>query len=390
MARRRDLAQRRRARGMSQETFADSVGVDRTTVARWESGTTAPQPWQRSRIADVLDVSLDDLDTLLITLEDGVVDDRGDDERLRHTLQNPSTVDLTATGDLRARLQHLDAQYDHVPTTSLLGAAGQLHGQVSYLRANAGNGVVRHRLLAIEADSATFMGQLVWDVSRRRDHREPVAYLKQAINAAREFGDPVREAYAVLRSSYIALYGEKDPTKGAVLADRAAKTAQAASPALTGLALLHVAEGRAMTGDAPGCESALLEAEALLNSAATDDTAAEHYTVHEWTRLAGSCYLALGQHERAEPILRATVHALSAKRKSQAIAMGNLALALIRQHKLDEAAAAMHRTIDAVEHTMGGGGLVLAFNAGQELREWRHETWAQEIQDRLMGLIATT
>ncbi len=76
------------------------------------------------------------------------------------------------------------------------------------------------------------------------------------------------------------------------------------------------------------------------------------------------------------------------KKKSQAIALGNLTLALIRQGKLDEAAAAMHRTIDAVEMTRGGGGLNLAFSAGRELRQWRQEPWAQEIDDRLLAVMA--
>ncbi|RKN56421.1 transcriptional regulator, partial [Streptomyces klenkii] len=56
--------------------------------------------------------------------------------------------------------------------------------------------------------------------------------------------------------------------------------------------------------------------------------------------------------------------------------------------KLDEAAATMHRTIDAVELTRGGGGLNLAFAAGRELREWRQEPWVQDVNDRLLALMA--
>jgi hypothetical protein len=97
--------------------------------------------------------------------------------------------------------------------------------------------------------------------------------------------------------------------------------------------------------------------------------------------------LALDLPERAEPILRMTSRALAAKKKSQAIALGNLTLAFIRQGKLDEAAATMHRTIDAVELTRGGGGLNLAFSAGRELRQWRSEAWALEINDRLLALM---
>jgi transcriptional regulator with XRE-family HTH domain len=64
-ARRQALARRRRTRGYSQEALAEVVGVDRSTVARWESGQTEPQPWHRRKIATALDVTLQELDTLL-------------------------------------------------------------------------------------------------------------------------------------------------------------------------------------------------------------------------------------------------------------------------------------------------------------------------------------
>lgn len=120
----------------------------------------------------------------------------------------------------------------------------------------------------------------------------------------------------------------------------------------------------------------------------SEDVAASYYTVNEFNRLTGSCYLFLGLPEQAEPILRTTAQALATKKKSQAIALGNLTLALIRQGKLDEAASSMHSTIDAVELTRGGGGLNLAFSAGRELRLWRQEAWVQEINDRLLALMA--
>lgn len=143
-----------------------------------------------------------------------------------------------------------------------------------------------------------------------------------------------------------------------------------------------------MSGDLTSCEGALTKAETQLARVGADDVAAEYYTINEFSRLSGSCYLFLNLPERAEPILRMTARALAAKQKSQAIVLGNLTLSLIRQRKLDEAAATMHRTIDAVELTRGGGGLNLAFAAGRELREWRHEPWVQDVNDRLLALMA--
>ncbi|WP_018790317.1 hypothetical protein [Salinispora arenicola] len=74
--------------------------------------------------------------------------------------------------------------------------------------------------------------------------------------------------------------------------------------------------------------------------------------------------------------------------KSQAIVLGNLALARIHQQKLDEAAAALHSAIDVVEMTWGGGGLNVVFGAGRELRPWRQVPVVQDVYDRLLTLMA--
>src|SRR5262249_29524976 len=62
---RQRFAQRRKAAGYTQEQFAERLGVDRSTVARWESADTEPQPWLRPKIARALGVSLIELDELL-------------------------------------------------------------------------------------------------------------------------------------------------------------------------------------------------------------------------------------------------------------------------------------------------------------------------------------
>ena len=59
------FAARRKAVGFSQEQLAERLSVDRSTVARWESGDTEPQPWIRPRLARALQVSVDQLGDLL-------------------------------------------------------------------------------------------------------------------------------------------------------------------------------------------------------------------------------------------------------------------------------------------------------------------------------------
>ncbi|MFD4191919.1 helix-turn-helix transcriptional regulator [Amycolatopsis thermoflava] len=51
--------------GYPQEAFATAVGVEFTTVGRWERGELTPQPWRRGRIAKALGVTLEELGALL-------------------------------------------------------------------------------------------------------------------------------------------------------------------------------------------------------------------------------------------------------------------------------------------------------------------------------------
>ena len=114
-------------------------------------------------------------------------------------------------------------RYDKAPSASLLADAGQCSGQVGFLRAHATASRVRRELFAVEAEAATLMGQLVWDASRRRDHATARAYFGQAVEAARQIHDPTAEGLALLRTSFVALYGEKDPQAGLALTIQTAK-----------------------------------------------------------------------------------------------------------------------------------------------------------------------
>lgn len=70
VAKRRALADRRRRVGHTQEALATILGVERSTVVRWEAGDTEPLSWCRPKLAEALAVSLDELGELLVGVED--------------------------------------------------------------------------------------------------------------------------------------------------------------------------------------------------------------------------------------------------------------------------------------------------------------------------------
>jgi transcriptional regulator with XRE-family HTH domain len=128
--RRYRLAQRRKAVGLSQERLAEVVGVDRSTIVRWERADTEPQPWHRPRLAAALDLSVEQLAELLADV--GQPPSRPS-ERLDYVLKHPGRVDLIAVAYLREQIQRLDERYDRSPSTLLLAETGQLHGQAVFL-----------------------------------------------------------------------------------------------------------------------------------------------------------------------------------------------------------------------------------------------------------------
>ena len=384
-AKRQRFAARRKAVGFSQEQLAERLGIDRSTVARWESGETEPQPWMRPRLARVLKISLDQLDDLLAG--SGLTEAEAA-ERMSYALTHPGSADLVTVADLRNQVRHLDEQYVLLPSSSLLAHAGQCLEQVRFLAGHTVGGRVQRELYAVEAEAAILMGELVWDASQRRDHATARMYLDQAIDAAHQVRDPAAEGLALLRKTMIALYGERDPREGLALAEQTAETTSRVSDVLTGLAILHAAEAHAMLGELVPCEAALAAADTTFGRVGELDAAIELYSVTQFGRMAGSCYLFLEDTRRAQGLLEATAEALSDHSKSQAIVLGNLALALIRQGNLDAAAGRLHEAINVIELNRGGGGLNIVFSAGREMRPWRTVPVVQDVYDRLLTLMA--
>lgn len=119
-AKRHRFAVRRKAVGFSQEQLAERLRIDRSTVARWEAGETVPQPWIRPQLARALQLSLDQLEHLLTAGEVAGTEGRA---RVSHALVHPGSTDILTVAHLRNEVQHLDEQYVHVPSSSLLARA---------------------------------------------------------------------------------------------------------------------------------------------------------------------------------------------------------------------------------------------------------------------------
>jgi transcriptional regulator with XRE-family HTH domain len=396
------IARARERLGKSQYALAEALreacgrgdGIpDRSMVARWETGRRIPTPYWRAHLATVLHLPPSVLDqaTAVSKAQRAAGQQAqapGPAERLRFALAHPGSVDLLSVAYLREQVRRLDERYIRVPSTALIQEAGHYLGQIVFLGGHARRAYVRHDLHAAEAEAATLMGQLVWDASQRRDHDTAVAYFDQAIEAARQRGDNAADGLALLRKSFVALYGWRDPQAGLALIELATRAAEGTSQVLTGLAMLHAAEAHAMLGGRRDCEQALGAAGAQFGRIQADDPAIDLFSPTQPGRLAGSCYLFLHDAKTAVAILEQTARELQDQSKAQAVVLGNLAIAHIRQGSGDAAVARLHRAIDVTERNRGGGGLNVIFGAGRELRRWRRSAEVQDVYDRIMALMA--
>ena len=57
----KNLQKLRKRKGLTQEALADLVGVARQTIAKWETEDSAPDLETAGKLAEVLEVTLDDL-----------------------------------------------------------------------------------------------------------------------------------------------------------------------------------------------------------------------------------------------------------------------------------------------------------------------------------------
>ncbi|MFF0381403.1 helix-turn-helix transcriptional regulator [Streptomyces sp. NPDC004286] len=381
---RHQLVRRRRALGFTQETLAEALGVERSTVRRWESGDSSPLPFQRPRLARLLCVNTEELEDLMAVAS---VTTSGGRESVSYALRHPSSVDLTVAAELRSDMERLTERYDAVPSATLLAEAGQQLSKVSFVAEEAPVGRVRRELCSLQADAAMLMGQLIWDASQRRDHVSARAYYEQSLEVARHLRDPPTEGHALLRICYVALYGANDHRQGLELALQAVRTTSTTSNALTGLGLLHAAEAHAFLGESSECERALSRAEKYLGYSDGTDAAHKMLTPTHFGRLAGSCYLSLGKFDKAQQLLQDTASGMQGPRKSRAIVLGNLTLTAIRRGDLETALVAFNDAVDELQGTRGGGGMNVIFRAARELRAWRDESAVQEAQDRLFALM---
>jgi DNA-binding XRE family transcriptional regulator len=406
-AKRRTLAERREVVGHSQETLARIVGVEPTTVGRWERGETSPQPWVRPKLADGLAVSLEDLDRLLaeeqpakVTSTSAGADEPVDDVVLTGPWSHRGTVEaavmlssggsrvkrrvfLSLTGTALTAPAHQWLVHEPEPLVSGLagrrvsaGLADRLPAMIAELRTMddvAGGGSVLSLAQHEFAWVAGLLDQASYHESTGRKLFAALAELGQLVSwGAYDAGQPglaQRYNVAALRAAHSAadrplgahILGSM--AKQAAHQGRAAEAVTLVETALVGArglasprlhAELRIRQAYALAAsrDAAGCTAAIAKARGHIEQLGADnDPRWLYWVIPAWIIVeAGDSLLLLGHADQAAGMLDEgiTLFDESFVRDRQ-IYLTHQADALARPGKQRDLDAAADRGIAAIE-----------------------------------------
>ncbi|MFE3861076.1 helix-turn-helix domain-containing protein [Streptomyces goshikiensis] len=344
------LAEQRAARGYSQEEFADLLRVATSTVVRWENGKAAPRPFQRPRIAGLLEVTTSELDAMLTSGPRPV-----SGPETPETLLDPGDADdmkrrdvlglLAVTGAL-VTLPGLDAEAAvRAETASALAETGPELNRALWrtfslaeskqdvyplVRSQLGRlakgleepqtETSHRRLCTMVGDLYQIAGEVFFDGNR---YTEAAHCYTVAASAAKEAGDFDLWACAMTRHAFIELYERRFAVAAPILSAASRVSGRGDGQLSTRYWVAAVqAEAYAGLGDLDSCKRALDQAEEVHALGGVIQNGG--WLRFDGSRLAeerGTCYLQLGRPDLAEQALTAALEQpLSSRRRGAVLA----------------------------------------------------------------------
>ncbi len=413
------LAEWRRAAGYSQERLAEHLGVDRSTVARWESGGTVPVPFARPRLAAALGVSSTDLNAVL-------GDSRPADLRLA---ADPLALGRLAETDLPRRdlLRLLSLAGTVVAGAELVSDRSEFISDVPmdaasvaelanfnqqlwriFAMATAKQAVyplvtqqlaqlvdrlkrthraaTRQALCELTCDLFQLAGEVFFD----NDQYTSAAHCYTlAAQAAREAGAHDMWACALTRHAFVSVYEQQ-------FADTVPMLASAADLATKGDSALSTrywvsavqSEAAAGLGDLSACERALEESEQVRGLGRESQTGG-------WLRFDGSrlpeqrgtCYTLLGKPDLAERSLQEALSTSVSLRRRGSVLV-DLANVGVMRRDVEQTVNYATAALDLTEHS--GSGVIARKLSGlnQQLASHRHDPHLMRLSEDISARLS--
>ncbi|WP_188284511.1 helix-turn-helix transcriptional regulator [Streptomyces sp. CBMA29] len=360
MAVKRDrLAGRRKACGYSQERFGEALKVDRTTVQRWERGEVDPQPYQRPKMAKLLQLTSKELDELLVsnTLMPASVNpwilsdtENHDDEleawELARRVQ-ASDVGKETLDRLELAFDELATVYPKSPPQDLLQRVRRHSAYVARLL-DAKKTLAEHRRLLVVGGWLSLLGATVHIDLKQND--AATARLQTAATLARQAEHPEIEAWCYETEAWRVLT-DGDYVRAIELSQIAQGIAPAGSSALI-QSTAQEGRARARLGQAKETYSAIDRVQKLSAACMQPERPEHHYQYDPAKSLSYTATtLAWIGDPIAESYAREVIARLSpsddVSKWPRRVASANidLALVLLAGNRLDEACDAAQKAI---------------------------------------------
>lgn len=407
----RAFAERRKTVGYSQEKLAQALGVELSTVGRWERGETEPQPWHRPRLARALGVTVEELCDLLPELSrprgvetEDEPEDSGCDPVLAAPWSHRGTVEaavaLSGGGELVKRRGFLSLTglaltspahlwLVHEPDRLVSACSGgrvsavlvdRLPAMITELRtmddvAGGGDSVLslaqqEFSWVAGLLDRASYdertgralhvalaeLGQLAgWIAYDAGQHGMAQRYYIAALHAAHSADDRPLGAHILASMAHQAARREH-PAEAVTLIETAlAGSRGRQTPRLLAELYSRQAYALAILGDVSACTTAVSQARAQVEQLTTEKDPPWLYWMSpaSVTASAGNCLLQLGQPHRASVMLEEGIALFDESLvRDRQIYLTHLTDALARpgrQRDLDAAAGRGMAAIDLAE-----------------------------------------
>lgn len=411
MSRRPSLAERRKALGFTQEALAEALGVERSTVARWEHGKSAPQPWVRLKLATVLRLHVEELQSLLSEADTSIhgnmwlrsrkgerspgLDSEielavhmspGEHRAVREVLDPMSSGIVNPPGmfasshvtpdlveDIRSISASLRRAYGAAPARRLYASAYEHLKLIVALRPGDQKPIVRVPLLGALGEMAVVCATILGlDMSR---WSEACLYLRMARRMADEVGSAELASIVLTGRAFHAAYGSGDKRLGLDYAEAAIDVSRrGASNVTRGWVAAVASERRADMGDAMGSERLLDESRAAL-SCTPDVRSWSGIGEFNFAKIAayeGGNYRRLGDYSNAVRSLDVALKNLNpGMRRHRTTALIDRAEAHLCAGTADAACADTGAALTLISQTEHGAGLDRAQRLVQALRKTR-------------------